>query len=45
MNSGFGDDRAAITVAYEDRGTVLKVEDPFRCRDVVGERGFWLLQT
>src|SRR5882672_6146831 len=38
MNAGFGDDRSAIAVPDEERGTVLEIENPLRRRDIVGKR-------
>jgi hypothetical protein len=38
MNTGLGDDRAAVTVAHEQRRAVLKVENPLRCGYIVGAR-------
>ena len=43
IDSGLGNDRAAVAVADENAWARLKVEDPLRCGDVVLKRGFWNL--
>ena len=43
MNAGLGDDRTAVAMADEQRGTILKVENPLRCGNIVRKRGFRFL--
>jgi hypothetical protein len=45
MHTGFSDDGTTVTMADQNCGPILKVENPLRCGHIVGKRRFGLLHN